>query len=483
MPPALELAALPELPDVSADDEEAAIWRERILDRLEHLEPPTVLEGDEDTQLRAALDLVLSSARGRALAVHVRDLDSGRVLYDHRGSEPLVPASNQKLLTATAALELLGPDYRFQTRVYRHEDALYLVGEGDPGLMEDHLYALASQTVVAGELDGIRRIVVDDSAFGSRFFGPGYDPEGAGPAYMAPSGALSMTFNTVELRVRPGKVGSPAHVSAVPESTHVQLRNDTHTGSGRALQAVSSRAGEHTLLEVSGSIRGGHRPVSIRRRITDPGLYTGGAFATVLAHQAQDTPLSVERGALPQDASLVAVHDSAPLVDILDSAMKYSNNFTSEQVLRTLGWRASGQGTWEAGTAVVERFWAGIGHDADAVRVVNGSGLTRRGRATAHALVDVLALSHRPGSGASTLPASMAQSGGPGTLRNRLPFAGAHLRAKTGTLAGVTALSGVVTSKDGQHTWGFSILVNGGRADANRRVQDRMVAAMLRHLG
>src|SRR5690606_33753149 len=100
-----------------------------------------------------------------------------------------------------------------------------------------------------------------------------------------------------------------------------------------------------------------------------------------------------ERGIVPDDATEIAVHRSAPLADVLGSALKFSNNFTTEQVLRTLGWRMSGQpGDWDNGGRAIERFWAALGQAPDDLEFENASGLSRSGRVTTRALVDLLSL-------------------------------------------------------------------------------------------
>ncbi len=429
------------------------------------------------------------------VALHVRDFDHDQTIVDVSGDRLLNPASNQKLLTAIAAVELLGADYPFGTRVLRDDRALYLVDEGDPSLDAAALYDLAQQVRSHTPLDSIETIVVDDSAFSTRVFGPGYDPKGSGPAYMAPSGALSFNFNTVELWVRPGVIGKPARVALWPESPHVSVLNGTRTGRGyeSGLQVASDSDGSETKIRVRGRIPARHGAIVLRRRVLDPAAFTGGSFANTLhrLERSSDpdpdpdpdpTELSVIRGRAPTGLTPLASMKSAPLFEVLGSAMKFSNNFTTEQVLRTLAWRATGEpGTWEAGVEIVEEFWAApdtIGR----LTMLNGSGLSREGRVSPRTLVDALALTQRDGSPAQALLVAFSKAGGEGTMRRRLPGVGARLQAKTGTMSGVSALSGIVKSPDGGQVFGFSILINGGAARENRAFQNRLVMLLLRDL-
>ncbi|MBA3547539.1 MAG: D-alanyl-D-alanine carboxypeptidase/D-alanyl-D-alanine-endopeptidase, partial [Nannocystis sp.] len=326
--------------------------------------------------LHHRLAAVVHAARGARIGIHVRDLASGASVFDHHGGERYNPASNQKLVTAIAAVELLGPHYRFTTRLLRSGDDLVLVGEGDPSLQLTDLHALASALVAAGAHHGARRIVIDDSAFSAERHGPGYAAGGEGVSYMAPSGALSLAFNTAVATIRPTSSGAPASIDLSPPGAHLRVAGSVRTGRGRPLRIDSRALGEHTVFLVDGAIAAGHAPVTVRRRVADPGLFTGHAFAEVLRQVAGDeAPLPVDRGLTPASAKLVASHDSAPLAEVLGSSLKFSNNFTSEQVLRTLGWRMSGEpGSWAHGCAAVLAAWQALGQDPADLEFENGAG-------------------------------------------------------------------------------------------------------------
>jgi serine-type D-Ala-D-Ala carboxypeptidase/endopeptidase (penicillin-binding protein 4) len=463
-------------------------WPARIDARLEALaaeslaaEAPSVAQRDRrlDAKVRAALRGVDSRAR---VAVEIRDLDRGAVLVNEGAERLLNPASNQKLITAIAAVELLGPDYRFETTVLRAGDSLILRGEGDPDLHLADLHALASEVLAKTSLDGVARIIVDDRAFDPATLGPGFRSDGPGDSYVAPSGALAIDYATVEVIVRPGRHRQPAEISVEPAATAmIEVHNRARTGAGSPTVTTHAGADGRTIVEVDGAIPGGHAPIRSRRRVHDPGLIAAAAFAEILASKTGGDPLPIIRGATGPDAELLARHESAPLLAVLSSALRYSNNFTAEQVLRTLAWRASGRpGSWAEGVAVLERFAAAVSPtQADAQRFVNGSGLARDGRLSPRFINEVVALVDRPGSPAQLLLASFAKAGGEGTMRTRMPGAGARVLAKTGTYAGASGLSGVVVRADGRRL-GFSILINGGELERNRTAQDRIVAALLR---
>lgn len=486
------------------------------------IDPPRVAFGEE--ALRADLEQVIARLDKRAqVSVHVRDLESGHVLFDYYGSALLNPASNQKLLTSSAALELLGSDYVFETRVLLADESLILVGEGDPTLDGDALRVLAAEVAERIPVASISEIVVDDSAFSPRLFGPGYSEQGWGVAYEAPSGALSLNFNTVEVTVYP--VGSKSAVKLEPDSAHVIVDNRARIAAGPSTLEVRSegsalpRESVLTKIEITGTLARGSHGYKVRRRVADPGMFTGGAFASMLAEASQSERLPVRVGTAPSvdldvlsedgggvgdgdalalpvvlehldnhDVLLVARRHSPPLLEIIGGVLAYSNNFAAEQILRTLGWRMTGDpGDWDNGSEVVRGYWVALGNDPDALIFENGSGLSALGRVTTSGLVDLIAVAGRTQSAGATLLDALPVAGAAGTLRTRLRRSGKRVRAKTGTLDGVSGLTGVITTEAGVPQVAFSILINVHeddhvRAESRRKIEDRIVMAVLEHI-
>ncbi|WP_181233029.1 D-alanyl-D-alanine carboxypeptidase/D-alanyl-D-alanine endopeptidase [Enhygromyxa salina] len=468
--------------DIPADAPQSRSWPALINARLQALVPiQRHTAAATERSLRLRVEAALSGVDGR-VAVEIRDLERGEVLLARDADRALNPASNQKLITAIAAVELLGADYRFETKVLREGDALILRGEGDPDLHVRDLHRLAARVASEIELGGIRRLIIDDSVFDGRTLGPGFRSDGPGESYIAPSGALALDYGTVEITTSPGAYLRPAQIHLEPSGAAIELIADTRTEAGSLEVTTRPGADGRTIVEVVGAIPGGHAPISVRRRVADPGLVAGHNFAELLAAHSGGEPLPVARGRASADAALIATHQSATLITVSSSALRYSNNFTAEQILRTLAWRATGEpGTWAAGVELLDRFAARVSPTrADAQRFVNGSGLSHDGRLSPSFLVDVLSLAQRPGSPANALLASFAKAGGEGTLHGRTPHAGARVLAKTGTYAGASSLSGIVRASSDGRNLGFSVLVNGGELDRSRAAQDQVVAALLR---
>ncbi len=462
----------------------AVVRRAELRPRLDHALINFDVEG-----LAQGLGAIVEGLDARAqVSVHVRDLQSQHVLFDYYGDSPLNPASNQKLLTSTVALDLLGSDYTFATRVARRGNTLILRGEGDPTLVTEDLTRLAHDTARAVQLAEIDGLVVDATAFSAERFAPGVSADGPGYAYTAPSGALSVDFNTVSILVQPSRGGRGVAVTVTPATPGLQVRNRARRGRKNTLGVRSFEERGRTIIEVTGQLPRNRRGFNLRRRVHDPALHVGQIFAQALSEASASEPLPVTRGELPIGAETVAIHESAPLAEVIDAGLAYSNNFMAEQILRTVAWRLTGDpGSWDTGAALLEGYWTALGNDPGSIVVENASGLSESGRVTSSGLVDLISVAHRtPGVGEGLIDA-LPVAGEPGTLRTRLRKSGKRVRAKTGTLHGVSGLTGVITRESGEAQLAFSILINAGdahRLTARRRrsAQDRMVVTVLRYL-
>ena len=439
--------------------------------------------------LNETIDDVLGEIRDQAeVSVHVRDLETQHVLFDYYGDTPLNPASNQKLLTTSAAIDLLGSDYVFETRVARHGSVLYLVGGGDPTLNTYDLAALAEQVAQTEQLGEIERLVVDDTAFSPERFGPGYSAVGPGYAYEAPSGALTLNFNTVEVRVFPVRGSRRLAVTVDPPSDHVEIKSVARTGRRNTLSIGTYERDGHTVVDVRGQYPRRGRPVVVRRRVVDPGRFAGATFAAQLGELTASEPLKVDLGAIPVGTDVVVTHQSAPLIEVVDAGLAYSNNTIAEQILRTLAWRMTGKpGDWETGLEILRDYWNAVGNSSSSIVLENASGLSQTGRVTTSGIVDLISVAHRVHPDSRSLIDALPVAGEPGTLRSRLRISGKRVRAKTGTFDGVSALSGVVTREDGMPQIAFSILVNARdpellKVSTRKRVEDLVVLAVLRFL-
>jgi serine-type D-Ala-D-Ala carboxypeptidase/endopeptidase (penicillin-binding protein 4) len=352
--------------------------------------------------------------------VYVRDLDSGRTLFESKADVARVPASVEKLYTTSAALLRFGPDATLKTTVagdgFMDPDGvwrgnLYLRGGGDPTLSREDLQLLASDLAAAGIVRVDGSILGDETRFdalrGSYDSGGAYDSDMGGVL-----GALTLARGFA-------KDGKPAAQAAG--------------------QLAKVLRGEGIRVEGRSGV-----------------------------------------GTTPENATQLASVDSPPMRDLIRLTNVPSDNFLAEMLVKSLGAEFGGAGTTTAGVAVVRSTLTRFGVHP---RIVDGSGLSRADRTTPRQVVRLLETMHHQEI-AGSFESSLAVAGRTGTIRKRMRGTPAQdrCRAKTGTLIGVSSLAGVCTAVGG-HTIAFAMLMNRAGISRAHSVQDRITTAIARYDG
>lgn len=449
------------------------------------------------------------SWRDAEWGVLVVSLDHGDTLYAVNPELPLAPASNVKLLTTAAALETLGPDYRFLTYVMAdgavtdgvlHGD-LILYGTGDPGI-SSRLHPQRDQAFhdLIDQLEeaGIREVRGDLVADASFLPGPmrpaGWDPLDYNYHYSAAVSALSYNENVLSMRVIPSRtVGAAPLVETIPAHAGFALENAAQTVAGAAPRIHILRDDPLQPVRVEGTLGTRSRDVWRQMTVSDPTEFAGFAFHTLLAERGiavtgtvrtVDRPgrSAVTRLSAPfagkSGPRVVARHTSPPLQAYLEVINKQSNNLFAELVFRTLGRTVYGVGSPHRSAQAVRTVLAGIGIDTTGMVIEDGSGLSAGNRVTPHMFVSLLdRMTQRPAWEAywGTLP----EAGRPRELQRMYRTAAAgNLRAKTGTIERVSALSGIVRAADGERL-AFSILVNRTPSVARAKAVENQIGQRL----
>jgi D-alanyl-D-alanine carboxypeptidase/D-alanyl-D-alanine-endopeptidase (penicillin-binding protein 4) len=403
----------------------------------------------------------------------------------------LNPASNAKLVTSAAALTRLGPSFRFATGLYgviegERVATLVLRGNGDPSLAMSDLWQLAASLQQRG-VRKVERILVDQSRFDARYVPPAFEQQpDEWAAFRAPISAVALERNSVTLVVVPTLAGTPARAWFEPPGL-LEVTGSVETraaGAGQAITlALAPRAGALTAT-LGGHVAQGLPELRFVRRLDDPRKSPGLALAAALARLGVNVPKDVELGGAAITDAL-ALHASQPLSSLVLELGKNSDNFYAEMFLRAL---AAEQGklpaTSEDGAEALKQWLTALGAWSADTRFSNGSGLFDADRISARGLVKVLAAASRDPRIAAEFTAQLSIGGVDGTLKGRFRAwaAGRSIRAKTGTLAQVNALSGYVLTAGGSAPVAFALIVNGvpGQAGEIRRQMDDIVNRVAR---
>jgi D-alanyl-D-alanine carboxypeptidase/D-alanyl-D-alanine-endopeptidase (penicillin-binding protein 4) len=447
---------------------------------------------DADGALRARLDAALAARalRGARVAVRVETL-SGRVLYERQGELALVPASNQKVLTALAVLREYGPTHQFQTELFAGGapdadgavDVLYVRAGGDPALTSEDFWRLAADLRRAGLRQVRQGLVIDDSLFDAERWHSSWGPTSA-RAYAAPIGAFAVNYGAYAVQVTPGGAsGEGVQVSVDPPISYLRVSNRARTAPARGRQSlqVERRAvpgGEEVL--VSGALAAGAEPELVQRSVLDPGGYAGAMLVAQLRAVGIEVAGEVRRGDVPPGARSLLLFRGAPLSDVVRRFLKYSNNQIGEALVKGLGVRHAGPpGSWQSGMAALRAQLESAGLQLAGANLVDGSGLSHENRVSPRLLVAALRAAHDDFEIGAEFEAALPIAGADGTLERRAEAARGRVRAKTGLLTRVTALTGHARLGSGERVL-FSILVNGYRGGAHGAMQavDAFAAAL-----
>ncbi|MFB3825485.1 MAG: D-alanyl-D-alanine carboxypeptidase/D-alanyl-D-alanine-endopeptidase [Bryobacteraceae bacterium] len=449
-------------------------------------------------------------ARTAFWGVRIVEVESGSTLCDLNSSHFFVPASNTKLFTTALGLARLGPDHRFRTTVLggAAPDArgavpwLRLVGGGDPNLSAraipyrpgpvagDPLQAiedLADQIAAKGvrRVDG--DITGDDTAYVWEPFPDGWSVDDPVWEYGAPVSALTLNDNAFSLTIRPGaREGGLAALELAPPVPFYLIDNRVVTAGSRRRIRIDREPGGRQL-RLWGVIPRNDRGETTLLGIDDPALYAARALADALARRGvavKGRPVAAhlypdeDPGPPPAGVEL-ARRESAPLIEDLRITGKVSQNLHAELILRAVARERSGIGSRQAGLEEMEVFLDEAGVPRDSYSLRDGSGLSRLNLVSPAAVTGLLRFMHGSASRDHWL-SLLPIAGRDGTLEHRLRGAEAgRIRAKTGTLSHVSALSGYADTRSGRLA--FSILVNNynGSASEIRAVIDKICSLML----
>jgi D-alanyl-D-alanine carboxypeptidase/D-alanyl-D-alanine-endopeptidase (penicillin-binding protein 4) len=419
----------------------------------------------------------------------VIDLETGGLIGDLDAHRPRNPASNTKILTAAVVLDRFGPDHRFTTGVYGRIEggacgALVLRGDGDPSLETDELWQLASALYDQG-LRRVEALYVDQSRFDGQVVPPAFEQQRDEWApFRAPVSAVALERNAVTLNVAPASKGTPATVWFDPPG-FVEVRGSIETraaAAGNGTQLTLTPNGARLLADVGGYIGEGTPRVRASRRVDDPRLFAGYALASLLRRMGVEVRGDVALGG-EQVRSRLAYVESMPVSVLVHELGKNSDNFYAEMLLKDLGGLVSGRpARTEDGANEAMVYLGELGAKDAGTRVSNGSGLFDANRLSPWSLARVLQHAYESPKIAPEFVAELAVGGVDGTLKSRFKKRAREraVRAKSGTLERVIALSGYVLAPTGRRPLAFSFIaegVSGKHAEARDQI-DRAVEAL-----
>ena len=347
-------------------------------------------------------------SKNSMVSVSIREIQSGKIAYQKDANLLLHPASTLKAFTTPVVLDVLGTNYKLSTGIYKdNKGNIYLKLCGDPQLTTEKLSKLLynfknkGYSIIKGDL------YIDDTAVDNISWGVGWMWGDANNPYMPKYNAYNINRNLIIIKISSGGANQKQVEKVVP--------------------------------------------------VANPEKF----FKTQLTKAIKDNKInfsgSYKKAKLPPNAVLVT-EVSHKLIDELKITNKKSDNLAAETLFKLTGGRYTGQtGSTENGLKAFNGFYSKQGLDTSTISIVDASGVSQNDLITANWMTSALTNLYKRGNFA-TYKSTLATPSEIGTLQNRLLPLKGRLYAKTGTNAGVSAITGYVTDKCG-NTFAFSIII------------------------
>lgn len=427
--------------------------------------------------LQITVDKVLRAAKLRQTKVSLFavDLKTNETLIHVNADDPMVPASNMKLITTAAALDSLGPEFIFRTELrvigpddwpgkeeqtvqFAHQGGTVLLvkGDGDPAFGDPKLleqyHEMDGERLLGTWVDVVRsagithidQVVIDDGVFDRELVHPSWPDDQLNRWYCAQVAGLNFFDNCLHVYPEPGQLNHSPHIVIRPEVPFLSTTNRATSGMADTFW-VNRRMGNNDLTFMGKVKTRRSRPVKVT--VHDPPMVFGQILADRLRRAGitvSGVGLAESEVPLPAGQPLHFVQTTLPAV--LKRCNKDSHNLFAEALIKRMGHRVTGApGSWHNGSAAVRIVLRRLlGPRAAVVHIADGSGMSRDNRVTVHILVDLIAAMVKDNKRGPTFVNSLSIAGVDGTLRKRMKELAPHLYAKTGYLNGVTALSGLL---------------------------------------
>ncbi len=404
--------------------------------------------------------LAESSIKKDTISISIKDTETGKTVYELNEHRLVSPASTQKIVTLAASLWTLGPDYNFATDLYKDtNNNLYLKLGADPYLREKDLKKLMDDAKNKKILTP-KNIYIDDYIVDGVTWGEGWQWDDDLNYLMPKFGAYNLDGNLLYIIVAPTEDGSPANVYPkffYPVTFMNLAVTDSKQENGVAFERNNSISPDILIVR-------GHVSEIKPYPIPVPNIkrYFRLRLEDAISNAKIEYYGTISQKKLPSENIYIVSSVKHPIKLAVADILKNSNNMAAESVFKIAGGKyVKNTGSVEAAVKMFEAFCKKLDVKADNIKIVDGSGVSKNNLMSADFMTDFLvALSKVPG---FEIYKNVLPTSGEGTLENRMLYFKDNLRAKTGTLSDISAITGFITSKSGK-TYAFDIMINDAKS-------------------
>ncbi len=386
-----------------------------------------------------------SGVEKNSISVSIKDLNTGKVVYQLNEKILMHPASIQKILTLPPAVEVLGEDYEFSTEIYKRDDNTFLFKLGaDPYLTTSDLSKLASKLTL-----DTKKVLIDDSILEKKDWGEGWQWDDDMNILMPRFNSYNLDRNLIKLTIMPTNKGELATIIN-PSRYPLVFLNNVITSDKNDVKVTRDNSISNNALALNGTV---NKPVTVYVPTNNLKRY----FDIKLMNTLAEKKIYLKQNfivdkKLSSDVELEKI--THPISQAIDDVLKNSNNLVAETTVKLAGGKKyEDKGTDINGIKVFNSYCEKMGLDNSRLKIVDGSGVSKNNLITTDFMTEFL-IKNKDNSVLSKLP-----SPGEGTLTHRMLPIKDNLKAKTGTLADISSIAGFLTTKN-NNKYAFCIIIN-----------------------
>ena len=409
-----------------------------------------------------------------AVSVVVKNISTKDTVYSLNGRTPMHPASTLKLVTTAASVDTLGADYSFKTSLYKStNNDLYFKLSGDPLLSSKNLDKMVK--TARDKKITPKNVYVDDSAFDKVEWGEGWQWDDALNPLMPKFSVYNLNKNLLKIDALPTTNGMPATVSIKPNYPITYMNYATTNLTQTSWLKAEKNPEIANTINVLGNVS---KSATIYIPLNNPKLN----FMLRLADIFKDSKIEYfgkfTNAKLPKTNIYLVDEVQHGILPMLGLIIKNSDNLVAESLFKAAGaeW-AEAQASFENSKKMLDAYFEKLGIDAQDIRIVDGSGVSKNNLMTADFMANFLVyLSEQDGFENIEM---LLPTPSEGTLKNRMLYFKDNLRAKTGTLADTSAIAGYITSKRGK-TYAFDIMINDAKTSSadKKNIEEQILRSL-----
>lgn len=391
-----------------------------------------------------------------AVSISLKDVKTGKVVYELNPKQPMMPASTLKLVTLAASMDTLGKDYEFKTQLYKNNNnELFLKLGADPFLRSKSLRNMII-TAKSKKIASPKAIYIDDYIFDSTEWGEGWQWDDDLNSLMPKFSSYNIDGNLLGIVIAPTSQGAPANIftSKFYPTTFMNL---VTTDTSKESEVTLSRKNyiSPDIITVEGTVS---RQIVKPIPVNHPKRYFILRLEEAIRSEKFDYYGKFTQKKLPSSNVYLVDEVKTPVLYAVPAILKESNNFAAETVFKTAGAKfANNTGSQENSLKMFEAYCKKEGLNTEDIKIVDGSGVSKNNIMTTDFMTDFLVKqAQKP---EFELIKTQLPTSGEGTLQNRMLYFKNNIRAKTGTLADVSAITGYLTTRNGKE-YAFDIMIN-----------------------